>query len=126
MPKFSEKVNYCWSKASIIKDKDPTGKKYRLGAARALIKYQDYGLQSELGWDIDHRIKTSFTKNKKYWNIRAMHWKNNQKKGSRLIIDEIRKNQIVYYRELVYDPQKDINIKNNKGMSFTNDIAKDK
>ena len=111
--------DHCWNNAPKIKHKDP--KKYRLGAAGALIKYEEYGLQSKLGWNIDHRAISSFT-----GNIRAMHWKNNQKKAdSGQFLSEAPLNAIVYHRELVYDPKKGINVQNKEGMSFTNDVAKD-
>ena len=122
MLKISNK-DHCWNNAPKIKHKDP--KKYRLGAAGALIKYEEYGLQSKLGWNIDHRMDTSFeTKDR---NIRAMHWKNNQKKGnSGQFLGEAPLNEVVYHRELVYDPKKGINVQKEKDMSFTNDVAKDK
>ena len=124
MSKFNNK-DYCWNKASKIKIKNLIGKKYQLEVARAIIKYEEYGLKSELGWNIDHIINTSFTRKDK--NIRTMHWKNNEKKDNNTqILGKDSLNQVVYHRELVYDSQKNINIKNNKGMSFTNDIAKDK
>ena len=116
--------DHCWNNAPKIERKDP--KKYRLGAAGALIKYEEYGSQSELGWNIDHRMKTSFAKNEKDRNIRAMHWKNNQKKGSGWQnLGESLLNEVVYHRELVYDPKKGINVQKEKGMSFTSDVAKD-
>ena len=115
-------IEHCWDKAPKRRDKDLSGKKYRTGSAGALIKKEEYGLKTEFGWDIDHKIPESANGTSENSNIRAMHWENNFAKGDDYEEDSNGNN---YYRALVYSEQKEINVENNTGMSFTNNEAKD-
>ena len=124
MKSFSDsKKNHCWNKARKRRDKDSSGETYRTGAANALIKYQDYGnANSKYGWTIDHKKPTSLGGTDANSNIRAMHWKNNIAKGNDYYKDSSGNN---YYRALVYNKEKDTNVTNKKGMSFTKNEAID-
>ena len=121
MQNFSQKqIEHCWKKAP--KRKTLNENEYRFGAAGALIKYSDYGLQTNFGWNIDHKIPTSADGTNDNSNIRAMHWKNNLAKGDDYKKD---KNGNNYYRALVYNEDQETNVENNTGMSFTDNEAKD-
>ena len=119
---FSERQKeHCWEKAP--KRNTLNEKEFRFGAAGALIKYKDYGDEnSKFGWNIDHKIPTSAGGSDEDSNIRAMHRKNNIAKG-----DDYQKdaNRISYYRVLVYNENQETNVESNKGMSFTDNEAKD-
>ena len=121
MAKFNKRQkNHCWEKAP--KRINLNEDEFRFGAAGALIHYDDYGDEdSKFGWNIDHRKPTSEGGTDENSNIRAMHRENNLAKGD----DYKNKNKINYYRALVYSEQKKINVKNKKGMSFTDNVAKD-
>ena len=101
MTNFSKiQIEHCWDKAPKRRDRDSSGKKYRTGLAGALIKKEEYGLQTEFGWNIDHKIPESAGGTDEDSN------------GNN------------YYRALVYDGKK-TNVENNTGMSFTDNEAKD-
>lgn len=121
MANFSERQKeHCWDKAPKRKNLDKN--KYRFGAAGALIKKEDYNLETEFGWNIDHKIPTSAGGRDEDSNIRAMHLENNHAKGNDYKIDE---NENNYYRALVYNEEQETNLENNSGMSFTDNEAKD-
>ncbi len=123
MANFSERqIEHCWNKAPKRRDKDLSGKKYRTGSAGALIKKEEYGLQTEFGWNIDHQTPESAGGTDEDPNIRAMHWENNIAKGDDYEEDS---NGNYYYRAMVYSEQKETNVENNTGMSFTDNEAKD-
>ena len=121
MANFSERQkDHCWEKAP--KRSSLNENEYRFGAAGALIKYDDYGEDSEFGWNIDHKIPTSAGGSDEDSNIRAMHWENNLAKGDDYQKDANGNN---YYRALVYNENQKTNVESNTGMSFTDNEAKD-
>lgn len=85
----SEIINQLWEEATIAQDKNPTV--WRLDPCGALIQKDQYGnRESDYGWEVDHVVSKSFLINvgaseEEYddpINLRAMHWANNDSKGT--------------------------------------------
>lgn len=84
-----ELKNIAWDAAQVVKGYNPDHT--RLDACGAWIKYEDFNNTSSMfGWEIDHicpifRLKQLNVSNV-LWdnplNIRAMHWRNKQSKGT--------------------------------------------
>lgn len=76
-------IDEAWNKATIVENYDP--KIWRKDPCGAWINYEEYGKQTDFGWNIDHIIpKTLFNGNdydSSSYNRRAMHWENNLKKS---------------------------------------------
>ena len=85
----SETIEQIWDRAPKIADKDCNI--WRHDPCGALIKRDDYGNRSsEFGWEIDHIVSKAYLLKAgasedeidSIENLRAMHWANNDSKGT--------------------------------------------
>jgi 5-methylcytosine-specific restriction endonuclease McrA len=77
---FTQKEkDYVWNKANSVPGKDP--KKYRQDICGNVIYYDSYGLESVMGWEIDHihPLVRGGTYDKK--NLQVLQWKQNNHKN---------------------------------------------
>ncbi len=89
MANFTEnKINTIWSKAKIVEKIVVDGKeitlnpsKYRQDACGAWIEFDEYGKQTNFGWEIDHSFPISQGGTDHAENLMAFHWKNNKSKA---------------------------------------------
>lgn len=80
MADFSEaQIQQVWEKGKVIENYDPND--YRKDLAGAWMQKKQYGLQTPLGWSVDHVYPESKGGNKNIENLRPMHWENNLSKS---------------------------------------------
>lgn len=89
MQNLDELKKQVWEKGRVVPNYDPD--KYRKDACGAWISWERYGdKHSPYGWQIDHIYPESRLHLRRFSqeniddlrNLRPMHWKNNQSKGS--------------------------------------------
>ncbi len=74
-----EEIEAVWKKGRIInKDVADT---FRKDAADAWIARDQYGKETDYGWEIDHVYPESLGGDDDLINLRPMHWQNNRSKG---------------------------------------------
>ena len=74
-------IDLVWDKARVIEGYDPT--KWRQDFAGAWIQKDQYGIQSPLGWEIDHMVPRSHGGGDDLVNLFPIHWRNNESKGDK-------------------------------------------
>ncbi len=77
-----KQIDEAWERSQQVEGYDP--KVCRKDPCGAWIKYDQYGEQSEYGWNIDHIMPKTLFELSRYEfseNRRAMHWENNNKKS---------------------------------------------
>ena len=80
MAYFSDvQIDLIWEKAQRVEGFDPT--KWRQDFAGAWIQRDQYGIQSALGWEIDHMVPRSHGGSDEIANLFPIHWRNNECKG---------------------------------------------
>jgi hypothetical protein len=57
---------------------------YRLDAYGNIIRWADYGTQSDYGWEIDHVLPSALGGPDHAVNYRALHWRTNRSLGGQL------------------------------------------
>lgn len=80
-------IDAVWNKATAVNDYDPD--LYRKDVCGAWMSKKEYGMQTTLGWEIDHVFPESKAKQRGYTqaqiddfrNLRPMQWENNRSKG---------------------------------------------
>lgn len=72
-------IDLIWEKAKAIDGYDPS--KWRQDFAGAWIQKDQYGIQSPLGWEIDHMIPRSHGGGDEISNLFPLHWRNNEAKS---------------------------------------------
>lgn len=72
-------IDLIWEKAIRVDGYDPV--KWRKDFAGAWIQKDQYGIQSGLGWEIDHMIPRSHGGGDDLSNLFPIHWRNNETKG---------------------------------------------
>lgn len=75
-----EKLNKIWEKAKIVNEENDK-KKFRKDFAGAWIKKDEYGKESDYGWEVDHIKPSSKSGSDELSNLNPLHWKNNRTKG---------------------------------------------
>jgi 5-methylcytosine-specific restriction endonuclease McrA len=55
--------------------------RYKKDFCGATISRDEYGLESEYGWEIDHIVPVSEGGTDRMTNLQALHWENNRTKG---------------------------------------------
>lgn len=74
-------IDLVWEKAHAIEGYDST--KWRQDFAGAWIQKDQYGIQSPLGWEIDHMVPRSHGGGDELVNLFPIHWRNNEAKGDK-------------------------------------------
>ena len=77
-----EMIKKVWEKARKIPGKDPA--KYRRDPYGNVLKYESYGKNSEMGWDIDHIIPLARGGSNDIRNLQALQMTMNRRKGDTL------------------------------------------
>lgn len=73
-------IERVWSKAKVIDGFEET--RWRQDFAGAWIQKEQYGIQSDYGWEIDHLVPRSHGGSDEIENLLPLHWKNNEIKGA--------------------------------------------
>jgi len=80
MADFSNKqIQEVWEKATVVENYDSS--KFRKDLAGAWIVKNDYGKETQFGWQVDHVYPSSKGGDENPINLRPMQWENNQSKG---------------------------------------------
>ena len=80
MANFSEeKINQVWEKGFVVEgyNKD----KYRQDTCGAWMQKDKYGIEENVGWEIDHVYPSSKGGTDDLINLRPMQWQNNRSKA---------------------------------------------
>jgi 5-methylcytosine-specific restriction endonuclease McrA len=80
---YVSKKNKVWKKGKTIKGKNP--KLYRKDKFGNLMYKHSYGLNSCMGWEIDHSIPKSKGGSDHLNNLQPLNTKANRKKGNKII-----------------------------------------
>ena len=73
----------AWQKAIIVGGYDPSI--YRKDRFGLWIKWQEYGMTTNYGWEIDHIVPTSLGGLFVPSNEEATHWQNNRRKSNKFV-----------------------------------------
>lgn len=76
-----EKIQQVWEKGRVIPEFNPST--WRHDDYGKVIKRDEYGLQTEYGWTVDHIKPQSKGGSNALSNLRPLHWKNNAAKQDR-------------------------------------------
>ena len=71
-----------WQNASPIPGYDPA--LWRMDCDGRVIKWSDYGIKSDHGWEIDHIVPVALGGGDDVSNLRARHWMGNSSAGGTL------------------------------------------
>ncbi len=80
MANFSQEIiNKVWQNGIVVEGYDYN--KFRKDSCDAWIQKDKYGLEENLGWEIDHVYPSSKGGTDDLENLRPMHWQNNRSKA---------------------------------------------
>lgn len=75
-----DKIKQVWEKGVAVPGYNPES--YRRDVAGAWMRFSSYGdVNSDLGWEIDHRKPLAKGGMNDLSNLRPLHWRNNRSKG---------------------------------------------
>lgn len=77
-----EKKQKIWRKAKPILEYDPN--KRRMDDYGNVIRYEEYGKQSEFGWEFDHILPQALGGRDEIFNLRPLYWRQNASRGGHL------------------------------------------
>lgn len=77
-----EMIQKVWEKAKKIRGRDRA--RYRSDPYGNVLRYEDYGKDTKMGWDIDHIRPLSRGGSNNIRNLQALQTSTNKKKGNTL------------------------------------------
>lgn len=72
-------INAVWNKGKAVAGQDPAV--WRMDACNAWINRDEYGRQTESGWEIDHIKPVEAGGGDDISNLQPLQWQNNRHKG---------------------------------------------
>ena len=79
MKAIDDLVHLVWARGKDVEGRDR--RVWRYDDCYALICFNDYGKQSEYGWEIDHIIPRAKGGNDDISNLQPLQWENNRAKN---------------------------------------------
>jgi len=79
---LNERKLAAWSKALSIPGRDPAVERW--DADLHVIRWAEYGLFTDGGWEIDHVVPVELGGTDDLTNLRARHWRGNRSDGGLL------------------------------------------
>jgi 5-methylcytosine-specific restriction endonuclease McrA len=74
-----KQIEFAWENAKSIRGKDPDV--WRKDSYDNKIRKGSFGTEGNYGWEVDHKHPKDKGDTESLHNIRALHWKENRKKG---------------------------------------------
>ena len=74
-----DKIKTVWQNARTVDNFDPN--KFRQDACGAWMAWDNYGMETAIGWGIDHILPVAKGGTDHTSNLRAFHWQNNKSKA---------------------------------------------
>lgn len=72
-------IEAVWQKGTIVPGTD--GRQLRKDRCGAWIARHEYGMTTNVGWEVDHDMSVSKGGTDELRNLRPLHWENNRSKG---------------------------------------------
>ncbi len=78
-PFDQETLAAVWRKADLVEMMHPD--LYRYDIRASLMRFSEYGRESEQGWEVDHIKPVALGGTDDLDNLQPLHWENNRRKG---------------------------------------------
>jgi 5-methylcytosine-specific restriction endonuclease McrA len=72
-------LSAIWFKGQIVQGYNPN--EYRKDCYGSWMCWNQYGMTTELGWEVDHKIPKSTYGSDAICNLQPLQWENNRKKS---------------------------------------------